>query len=110
MTDDARREVAVVVNRMTRLIDDLPDDAKTVSELDEMRGLLVDALESSSGLEPAHNTRVKLKRGSGTRDEDEWRFESSGATPSGAVEALEEQIAEADDLMGEIRGFDPGDD
>lgn len=113
---DPRRETAKAVNRLTRLLDRMeqianadgdPDATAIREEIDDVRGLLLDALDAGD-IEAAHSTRVKFKRGEGTRDEDEWRLESTGATPEGSVDALEEQIDEVEErLVSRVRSLQP---
>jgi phosphotransferase system HPr-like phosphotransfer protein len=51
---------------------------------------------------------TKLKRGTGTRDQDELKIKAKGTTPEEAVENMEEVLEEAEEWVEGLREIQPG--
>jgi phosphotransferase system HPr-like phosphotransfer protein len=50
---------------------------------------------------------TKLKRGSGTRDQDELKIKAKGVTAEEAIENMDEVIEEAEEWAEELREIQP---
>ena len=61
--------------------------------------------------ESADKIRVetKVKRGSGTRDQDELKVKVKGNDPDDVVDKLNATIANLHDTADDVRGLQPGD-
>lgn len=53
---------------------------------------------------------AKLKRGEGTRDQDEIKIKAKGTTAEEAIENMEQVIDEAEAWADDLRAIQPGDD
>jgi len=62
--------------------------------------------------ESADKIRVetKVKRGSGTRDQDELKVKVKGDDPDDVVEKLNATIANLHETANDVRGLQPGED
>lgn len=53
---------------------------------------------------------AKLKRGSGTRDQDTIKIKAKGTTAEEAIENMDATLAKSDEWADQLRGIQPGED
>jgi len=113
----ARKGVARVVNDLRDGLDDDRDRGlgDAAADAADQLGLLLEREQLETAelerFDTGSRVKVKLTRGSGVRDQEEWTLEAEGRTPADAADGLNQQLARLEDEWGpRVRSLDPADD
>lgn len=108
-----RRAVASVVNSLGDALDSGENVGEAAEDAREALSLLLERDDGAAdeSFESGARARVKISRGTGTRDQDEWVLEGKGRTNEDAAAEFDEMLDNFEDRWADrVRGMDPYED